>query len=150
MARFWITMHIFSAQTRKMLKWKKTYLTDSVKSINIFKYEFWIGWLGCGLKSTYVTESKTVLDPRFHATDSGFRVLESSLDSGTWILDSSCYWDSGFLKPYFRFQSPRFRIPQAKIFSDSGILGLDKPYLLDVSGICFSVTVSTIYCFILN
>ena len=35
--------------------------------------------------------------------------------TGTWILDSIPYWDSGFLEPYSGFQSPGFRIPQGKI-----------------------------------
>ena len=40
----------------------------------------------------------------------GFRIV-----SGTWILDSDRYWDSGFLELYSGYQSPGFQIPQAKI-----------------------------------
>ena len=36
-----------------------------------------------------VRESKTVLHSGFHAVDSGFQVLDSSVLSGTWILDSN-------------------------------------------------------------
>ena len=39
-----------------------------------------------GPLSQYVRESKTVLDSGFHATDSGFQVLDSSLCE--WNLDS--------------------------------------------------------------
>ena len=36
-------------------------------------------------------------------------------NSGThWIRDSNCLRDSGFLELYFVFQSPGFRIPQAR------------------------------------
>ena len=36
-----------------------------------------------------VRESKPVLDSGFHAVDSGFQLLDSSLFSRTWILDSN-------------------------------------------------------------
>ena len=39
--------------------------------------------------------------------------------SGTWILDSNLYWDSGFLELYTGFRSPGFKIPQAIFFPDS-------------------------------
>ena len=42
----------------------------------------------------------------------GFRIRVS----GTWILDSNCKGDSGFLELYFGFQNPGFRSPQAIIF----------------------------------
>ena len=34
---------------------------------------------------------------------------------GTWIPDSICYWDSGFLELHSGFQSPGFQISKAKI-----------------------------------
>ena len=64
----------------------------------------------------------------------GFRIPFTGFQiflGGTWIPDSNCYWDSGFLHLYSGFQGPGFRIPQAKIskipdtkcknFPDSGI-----------------------------
>ena len=64
-------------------------------------------------------ESKKVLDSGFHVMDSVIRVLNSEFFvSGTWILD--VIGDSGVLEMYFGFQSPVFRILQAK-FPDSGI-----------------------------
>ena len=49
------------------------------------------------------------MDSEFHALDSGFFVSE------IWIPDSNRKRDSGFLKLSSRFQSPGFRMPQAKI-----------------------------------
>ena len=64
-------------------------------------------------------ESKKVLDSGFHVMDSVIRVLNSEFFvNGTWILD--VIGDSGVLEMYFGFQSPVFRILQAK-FPDSGI-----------------------------
>ena len=58
----------------------------------------------------------TVLDSGFHAVDSGFEVLDTSfIVNGSWISDSNRKWDCGFLELYSVFQSPGFRIPQAKI-----------------------------------
>ena len=37
--------------------------------------------------STHVIEPKTVLETKFHAVDSGLKVLDFSLVSGTWVLD---------------------------------------------------------------
>ena len=64
----------------------------------------------------------------------GFRIPITGFQiffSGTWIPDSNCQWDSGFLLLYSGFQGPGFRIPQTKIskipdskcknFPDSGI-----------------------------
>ena len=60
-----------------------------------------------------------ILDSGFHVLDSVIRVLNSEFFvSGTWILD--VIGDSGVLEMYFGFQSPVFRILQAK-FPDSGI-----------------------------
>ena len=48
--------------------------------------------------------------------DSGFQVLDSRFFvSETWIPDSNCYWDFGILEPFSGFQSPEFRIAQAKL-----------------------------------
>ena len=48
--------------------------------------------------------------------DSGFQVLDSRFSvSEAWIQDSNCYWDSGFLELFSGFESPGFRIPQAKL-----------------------------------
>ena len=64
--------------------------------------------------SPYVRVPKAVLDSRFHAVDSGFRVLVCSLcqlnlDSGMQSLERL----SGFLELYSEIQIPGFRIPQA-------------------------------------
>ena len=50
------------------------------------------------------------MDSGFHAMDSKFFVSE------IWIQDSNRKRDSGFLKLSSGFQSPGFRMPQAKIF----------------------------------
>ena len=56
-----------------------------------------------------------MLDSGFRAVDSGFQVLDSKFFySGTWILDSNRYWDSGFLKMYSGVQSPIFRTQKKK------------------------------------
>ena len=60
-----------------------------------------------------VRESKTVLDSRIHATDSGFEVLDSSVCQ--WNLDSGFQVRFRILELYSGFGSPGFRIPQAKI-----------------------------------
>ena len=55
------------------------------------------------------------MDSGFRAVDSGFQVLDSKFFySGTWILDSNRYWDSGFLKMYSGVQSPIFRTQKKK------------------------------------
>ena len=81
--------------------------------------------------SPCVKEFKTVLDPGFHAVDSGGQVLDSSLCQ--WNLDSGfqSLVDSGFLELFSRFQSPEFRILRVKFsripdsksknFPDSGL-----------------------------
>ena len=83
-----------------------------------------------------VRESKTCLDSRFHSRDSGFNSMDSGFQvwccipvfvSGTWILNLSGIRDSEFLELYSGFHSPRFRIPQEKVFSDSGFY---KPKVL--------------------
>ena len=38
------------------------------------------------------------------------------LKIGTWISDSNCWWDSGFIELDSGFQRPRFRITQANLF----------------------------------
>jgi len=66
---------------------------------------------------------ETVLHSGFHAVDSELQVLDSGFDiSGTWILDnySNHQGEVGFLELNSGFQSPRFRIPQANMFPDSG------------------------------
>ena len=41
-------------------------------------------------ESPHIRESKTMLDPGFHAVDSGFQVLDSRfLGRGTWIQESN-------------------------------------------------------------
>ena len=70
-------------------------------------------------QSPHAREPKTVLDSGFHAVD--FRVPGTGflvLFIGTWISDSSCWWDSGFQRPEFVFHKricSGFRIPQAKL-----------------------------------
>ena len=46
---------------------------------------------------------------------SGFQVLDSSLRQWNLVLDSSRWWDSGFLELYRGFQNPGLLIPRAKI-----------------------------------
>ena len=45
----------------------------------------------------------------------GLRILITGFQiffSETWIPNSNCYWDSGFLQLFFGFQGPGLRIPQ--------------------------------------
>ena len=69
-------------------------------------------------ESPHVREPKTVLDSEFHAVDFQIPVLDSSffLEIRTWISDSNCWWDSGFIELDSGFQRPAFRIPQANLF----------------------------------
>ena len=61
-----------------------------------------------------VRESKTVLDSGFHAGDSWFQVLDSSLCQ--WKLDSEFQVPfSAIPELYSGFRSPGLRIPQTKI-----------------------------------
>ena len=107
------------------------------------------------LVSPRARESKTVLDSVFHAADSGFQVLDSSLcqrnlDSGFQFI--SMIPDSGFLKLYSGFQSPGFMILRTKIsrfpkslFPYGSCLTtapLQKYLLLNLSFDCFLEAVS--------
>ena len=70
-------------------------------------------------RSPHVRESKTVLDSGFHAVNSGFQVLDSSLCQ--WNLDSGFkslegYTDSKAQDCGIRKQFSRFWIPPAKIY----------------------------------
>ena len=69
-------------------------------------------------ESPHEREPKTVLDSGFHAVDFQIPVLDSSFFKkiGTWISDSSCWWDSEFIELDSGFQRPGFRIPQANLF----------------------------------
>ena len=70
----------------------------------------------------HVRESKTFLYSGFHAADSRYWI--PVFDSGTWILDSNRYWDSGLLELLCGFHKQNFpgsQIPQAKYFPDSEI-----------------------------
>ena len=58
-----------------------------------------------------VRESKKLSDFGFNSVYFGFHVLHSSLCQWKCMPQ----WDSVFLALYSRFQSPGFRIPQAKI-----------------------------------
>ena len=72
--------------------------------------------------SPHLRESKTFLYSGFHAADSRYCI--PVFDSGTCILDSSRYWDSGLLELFSGFHKQNFpglQIPQAKNFLDSGI-----------------------------
>ena len=52
------------------------------------------------------------IPPRgFRIPVTGFQIFSS----GTRIPDSNCQWDSRFLRLYYGFQTPGFRIPLAKI-----------------------------------
>ena len=65
-------------------------------------------------KSPHVTRKSWILD-----STPWNRILITGIQisfSGTWILDSNCEWNSGFLHLYSEFQGPGFRIPLAKIF----------------------------------
>ena len=53
-----------------------------------------------------------ILDSRPRIPDSRRWILV--FGSGGYILDSSRWWDSGFLELYSGFQSPGFQIPQTK------------------------------------
>ena len=58
--------------------------------------------------SPYVRESKTSWDSGFHAVDSGFQVLDSSLCQ--WNLDSGFQLLVGFQIPWAVFRIPKHRI----------------------------------------
>ena len=82
--------------------------------------------------SPHVRESKTSWDSWFHAVDSGFQVLDSSL--GQWNLDSGFQSLVGFRIPWAVFRIPLavFRIPQAKIshIPESGFLNMGRTLTL--------------------
>ena len=61
--------------------------------------------------SPHVRESKTSWDSGFHAVDSGFQVLDSSL--GQWNLDSGFQSLVGFRIPWAVFRIPKHRIPDS-------------------------------------
>ena len=66
---------------------------------------------------------------RFWIPRSGLRILITGFQiffSETWIPDSNCLWDSGFLQLFFGFQGPGFRIPRRKI---SKIPESEFPYI---------------------
>ena len=68
--------------------------------------------------SPLVRESKTVLNCRFHAVNSGFQVLDFGFFvSGTWISDFIREWNSGFLELYSdsKAYASGLWIPLAKI-----------------------------------
>ena len=54
----------------------------------------------------HVRESKTLLYSGFHAADSRYCI--PVFDSGTWILDSNRYWDSGLLELFSGFHKQNF------------------------------------------
>ena len=75
----------------------------------------------------HIRESKTVFDSGFHAMDSRFQVLDSSLfhrklDSGLWTLDSGFHtlWDSSFRALDSRAQDSRFHKQNFHGFSNMG------------------------------
>ena len=73
--------------------------------------------------------SKTVFDPGFHTVDFGFQELDNGFFvSGTWIPDSKRPLVSTFPGLYSGFQSPGFRIPQAKTsrIPESGVLYMGR------------------------
>ena len=103
----------------------------------VFPFNDWIHFLNADLYeqqnneafpvnhcSPHVRDSKTVSDSGFHAVDSGFQVLHSSLFQ--WNLDSGLQSlvDSGFLDLFSEFQSPGFQIPHTNIskITESGFL----------------------------
>ena len=67
------------------------------------------------------SESKSVLDSGFHAVDSGFQVLDSTLCQ--WNLDSWFQYWLGFPILWTVLRIPKPRIPDSSntIFTDSGI-----------------------------
>ena len=75
----------------------------------------------CSNKLPHVRESKTVLDSRFHVTDSGFQLLDCSLCQQNFY--SSFQSLVGFRFPWAVFRIPKPRIPDStrKNFSDYGI-----------------------------
>ena len=110
------------------------------------------------IASPHLRESKTFLYSGFHAADSRYCI--PVFDSGTCILDSSRYWDSGLLELFSGFHKQNFpglQIPQAKNFLDSGIrnpfffhfivwdrLNLNKTFL--ISKISFQINVLFFSC----
>ena len=83
--------------------------------------------------SPHIRESKTVLDSGFHAVDSRFQVLDSSLCQ--WNLDSGFQSLEEFRIPLAHF--PSFLIPRAKIscIPESGI-----PYMVQALNVHVSPT----------
>lgn len=68
-----------------------------------------------------VRESKTAVDPWFHAVE--FRIPGTGswipvLVTWTWILDSNNYWESGFHRQYF----PGFRNPDPLTWGEKTVL----------------------------
>ena len=82
----------------------------------LFRYLFSVSLTS---DSRHVRESKTVLDPGFHAVDSRFQVLDFTLFQ--WNLDSGFQSFVGFRIPWAVFRIPKFRIPDStsKSFLDS-------------------------------
>ena len=88
-------------------------------------------------------ESKTVFDGKVILCI--FRI--PVFVCGTWIPDFNVPWDSVFLEPYSRFQSPGFRTQQAKVFRildstsknfvDSGI---GFPYMVRKSSLKMTIS----------
>ena len=74
--------------------------------------------------SPHVRESKAALDSGFHALDSGFQNWILEFVSGTWILDSNLYWNSGLQSPGFPLPPEKFfwiPVSSSKNLPDSGI-----------------------------
>ena len=119
-------------------------ITGGKKSITwIYGDCFWGRlWQYCWRRqSPLVRESKTVLHSGFHAADSGFQVLDSSVLRGTWILDSNSecmglripWAQFQILKPWFpdfpsKIVSPDFGFQWVKIsrIPESGFLYLRR------------------------
>ena len=71
--------------------------------------------------------------------DSGFFI------NGTWIPDSNCWWEFGFLALYSGFQNPGSTVPQAKMSPDSGFQSRSLYYFGRVK----SLHNSTLHTFVL-
>ena len=104
----------------------ETWLTTWLTLADEVKLPLKMYFISCSFVSPRARESMTVLDCGFHAVDSGFQVLNSSLSHwnffviffyyfisfviGTWLLDSSRKWESGFLELVFRAQLAERRL----------------------------------------
>ena len=102
----------------------------------------------CNNKLPHVRESKTVSQSTSRIRDSSYWI--AVFVSRTFIPVSNRQWDSDFLELYSGFQSPGFRIPQAKIslITESGFPymgGMEKIYIYNNQVLYFLFCCQTLF-----